>query len=251
MVKQPFLLEQLHLRECSSTNDLLRSIIQEEKEIRTLEGLFATTDFQTSGRGHGANQWHSSPGLNLLFSFLLIPDRVTPELQFDISRLISLGLIDTLSGLIPEVVSWKIKWPNDIYAGSGKIAGILIENAIMGSQIVYSVAGIGLNINESQFPRHIPNATSLYLLTQQLFDKNLVLDQFRETLTKRVETSDHTILHEASDALLYGKNTELRYEDEHGVFYGVVLGTTPEGLLRILVQDQERQYGFKEVALLG
>lgn len=251
MVKQPFIHNQLHLPECSSTNDLLRAMIQKEKEINTLEGLFVTTDFQTSGRGHGANRWHSSPGLNLLFSFLLIPDHITPELQFDISRLVSIGLIDALSPLVPGNTPLKIKWPNDIYAGTKKIAGILIENAIMGDQIVYSVAGIGLNINESQFPSDIPNATSLYMLTQKIVGKTHVLNQFRIALEKRISALDHATLHYACDALLYGKESKLQYEDETGIFQGVVSGTTSEGLLRILVQEQERHYGFKEVSLLG
>ena len=54
-----------------------------------------------------------------------------------------------------------IKWPNDIYVNNDKIAGILIENSIMGDKIENTIAGIGLNINQDKFISDAPNPVSL------------------------------------------------------------------------------------------
>ena len=64
----------------------------------------------------------------------------------------------------------SIKWPNDIYVKNDKIAGILIENSIMGEKLEYSVAGIGLNINQEKFLSNAPNPVSLKLITGSDYD---------------------------------------------------------------------------------
>jgi biotin-(acetyl-CoA carboxylase) ligase len=67
---------------------------------------------------------------------------------------------------LPETT---IKWPNDIYLGNQKIGGILIEHKIMGTSIEHTLAGIGLNINQTQFSSEIPNPVSLiHLLRNEI-----------------------------------------------------------------------------------
>ena len=64
-----------------------------------------------------------------------------------------------------------IKWPNDIYAGDRKICGTLIENYLgTDGTIDSSVAGIGLNMNQTIFDPSLPNPTSLSLLTGKKYD---------------------------------------------------------------------------------
>jgi len=79
----------------------------------------------------------------------------------------SLALCDLLDS---RGASPSIKWPNDILTSRGKIAGILIENGIMGGKLSHSIVGIGLNLNQSKFPNFPRAATSLYLETDTISD---------------------------------------------------------------------------------
>ncbi len=84
---------------------------------------------------------------------------------------VSLGICDFLDRYCHGST---IKWPNDIYVKNDKIAGILIENSIMGEKIESSVAGIGLNINQDKFDPGIPNPVSLKMITGKEYDTECV-----------------------------------------------------------------------------
>ncbi len=123
---------------------------------------------QTAGRGQRGNSWEADPGMNLTLSMLLRPERVEAARQFDISRAVALGTADMLQKLLDKEV--LIKWPNDIYVGDRKIAGILIENTITGRLINRSIAGIGVNINQTIFRSDAPNPVSVSQLTGLSYD---------------------------------------------------------------------------------
>lgn len=83
--------------------------------------------------------------------------------QFYISEAVALGITDILRPLLPDNAV-AIKWPNDIYVDDCKICGILIENSLIGSSVGYSIAGIGLNVNQQSFYSDAPNPVSLVML---------------------------------------------------------------------------------------
>ncbi len=118
------------------------------KNQELADGTIVYTHFQSAGRGQMENRWESEDGKNLLFSIITFPVMIIPNDQFLISMTISLGICDFLKRYTGF---YSIKWPNDIYVGNDKIAGILIENSIMGEQIEHSIVGIGININPSSF----------------------------------------------------------------------------------------------------
>ena len=89
-------------------------------------GVVVVADYQTAGRGCGTNRGESERGKNLLFSVMLHPENVPANRQFQISRAISLAIVDALGEWVGDL---SIKWPNDIYWRNGKLAGILIENS--------------------------------------------------------------------------------------------------------------------------
>jgi len=102
-------------------------------------------DAQTSGRGRGANRWWTGAG-SLAFSLLFdpagwnLPRGVSPQR----SLAAALAVIDTVAPhLMNHVVG--LHWPNDVFAGSRKLAGILIDVLPDGRHIL----GIGLNVNNS------------------------------------------------------------------------------------------------------
>ncbi len=133
------------------------------------EGAIVSAEYQTTGRGQGSNIWESENGKNLLISIILYPSIIYPASQFLISMALSLGICDFLKRFIPDC---SIKWPNDIYVNDDKIAGILIENSIMGDKIESTIAGIGLNINQEKFLSDAPNPVSLSLITGKKYDLN-------------------------------------------------------------------------------
>jgi BirA family biotin operon repressor/biotin-[acetyl-CoA-carboxylase] ligase len=75
----------------------------------------------------------------------------------------------------------KIKKPNDIFVGDQKIAGILIEHHVQGEKLNYSVAGVGININQTQFDPALPNPTSLKLITKKTFNRDVILEEIVST----------------------------------------------------------------------
>ena len=142
-----------------SSNDEAR------KAIDSLDNLsVVAVRCQTKGRGQRTNTWLSNPGENLTFSIALKNLDILPSEQIAISQITALSVVDFLN---LYGIDAKIKLPNDIYVGNKKICGILIENSIRGSQISYSIIGIGINVNQTEFPSSLPNPTSILLERDQ------------------------------------------------------------------------------------
>ena len=138
------------------------------EEGRLANGAVFRALYQTAGRGQATNTWHSSPGQNLLLSFLLRPDDLAVDRLFELTKWASVAVARTVEAELEgtDAPPVRIKWPNDIYVGDLKIAGILVQNGLRGSRVDWSVIGIGLNVNEVNFPPALKaTATSLYLLT--------------------------------------------------------------------------------------
>jgi BirA family transcriptional regulator, biotin operon repressor / biotin---[acetyl-CoA-carboxylase] ligase len=152
--------------------------------------LFSTGEFedgtvvlaheQFSGRGQHKHSWSSEAGKNLTLTVCLRPRFLAPGRQFHLNKAIALGVLDFIRSF-PEIVSDQhyrasaIKWPNDLYVGNRKIAGILIENRIMGSFLETSFVGIGININQTIFASDIPNPVSLIHILGHETDLKAVL----------------------------------------------------------------------------
>ncbi len=130
-----------------STNDLLKEMILSQK----LEnGFTLQAESQTKGKGQKGNIWVAEPGKNLTFSTFITP-QLSTEKVFYLNIMASLVIRKTLEDLKIDAV---IKWPNDVFVKHKKIAGILIENQIQGGKIKKSVLGIGLNVNQNNFPEN-------------------------------------------------------------------------------------------------
>ena len=135
-----------------STNSHAASLLRDNK---VSEGAVIYTNYQSAGRGQGGNKWESEENKNLLISIVLFPSMISPADQFLLSMAVSLGICDFLDRYISAI---SIKWPNDIYVKNDKIAGILIENSIMGDHIENTIAGIGININQEKFMSDAPES---------------------------------------------------------------------------------------------
>ena len=236
------------LEEADSTNNVL---LRHIRDYDNLSVIAAVT--QTAGRGQRGNRWVSAPGDNLTFSLLLKPQGLPVREVMALTCLATLAVRDTLRD---EGVAAVIKWPNDIYVGKRKICGMLVENGLEGTDIGWSVIGIGINLNQTEFPGEVLNPTSLKRLTGCSYELEPFLEKVChaiEILLPELETAGgRNGLMQAYERDLFQKDSPARYRDiaTGKEFTGIIRGVTPEGLLRIEAEGCERTFGFKEISYI-
>lgn len=238
----------LFFKNLSSTNTRAAELLRKDN---LQEGTIVYTNHQLSGRGFSGNSWESEDGKNLLISVVLFPSFINPEDQFHLSMAISLGICDFLIRYVPFCT---IKWPNDIYVNNDKIAGILVESSIMDSKIEYSIAGIGLNINQENFTGGAPNPVSLLRLTGRNYDLDVCLNQLATDLDGRYKQliagkSGQTRKEYISK--LFRLNEWCEYKDLKSNFTGRILTISDSGRIIIEMQTGEiAEYSFKELEFI-
>ncbi len=117
----------------TSTNDFLKSYAKTHK---ISDFFYVLTDFQTGGRGQHSNIWQSECCENILISIYIKPDMALSQ-QAVLNQIVAVSIVKVLQKFnIPNV---RIKLPNDILADGKKIAGILIENKIIGQKWLQSI----------------------------------------------------------------------------------------------------------------
>lgn len=210
-------------------------------------------DAQTAGRGQRGNSWESEPGKNLTFTLLHRPKGVLPREQFAISEATALAVADFLeeNGFIATV-----KWPNDIYVGDRKIAGILIEHSLTGSAITDSRIGVGLNVNQQEFRSDAPNPVSMRQLTGHDYDISRTAARVGAHLERRLTMAStpegrETLHAEFRNRLWRGDGGAypFRRRGEEVIFHGVITGVSPEGPLSVrdTATGETSEFMFKEV----
>ena len=175
----------LVLDRCGSTNTELKKIIDTGRFLPSGSTVRAIT--QTAGRGQRGNTWEAEPGKNLTFSILLRPGGLLPRHHFLVSEAIAIATASFLSTLAGDGI--KIKWPNDIYYEDRKIAGILIENVLgVSGQILHTVAGIGININQTVFSDAVPNPISVANIIGSELDLEVLMPRIVKSITALVDS---------------------------------------------------------------
>lgn len=238
-----------YIEETTSTNQLLW---QKANEQSLPEGFIIQTDFQSKGRGQGTNTWEAEKGKNLLCSLLLFPKKIDINQQFLLSEIVSLAVKNVLQKELNRTI--KIKWPNDIYVGDKKIAGILIENKIMGKQFATSIIGIGLNVNQTTFFSNAPNPVSMKLLTQKDFDVKKLMLSIREEIIYYYKTFEHSSenLQKNYFNSLYRTDKFYPYKTPQGnSFMAKIHQVLPSGQLLLMdSNDKKHTYNFKEIEFI-
>ncbi|HEY8915208.1 MAG TPA: biotin--[acetyl-CoA-carboxylase] ligase [Chitinophaga sp.] len=123
---------------------------------------------QTAGKGQRGKQWLSPPGENIMLTLALQPNGLPLSRQFMLSVAVALGAADFFAKYAGDETG--IKWSNDIYWRDRKAGGILIENVLRGNTWQYAITGMGININQTKFPEHLPNPVSLRQITGKSWD---------------------------------------------------------------------------------
>lgn len=247
----------IHLPEVHSTNTWMLDRLTKGEDMADETVVY--TMRQTAGRGQMGNSWEAEPDKNISFSMLLCPEFLPIKEQFIISQLCSLAIVEALDELICEQlfhdeVQFSIKWPNDIYAGDGKLCGILIENRLLGSTLKHCVLGVGINVNQKKWIGNAPNPVSLKLLgieTDPLHVLKIVTGHIHalyDALRGNEEMA--AVIRERYMQHLYRKEGFYGYydpaRDEH--FDAKIVGVDTQGpLLLRLTSGEVRKYWFKEV----
>ncbi|MDR0834004.1 MAG: biotin--[acetyl-CoA-carboxylase] ligase [Candidatus Symbiothrix sp.] len=248
----------IHIQSTDSTNRQLKQLSDEQP---LPEGTVLVACEQTSGRGQAGNTWEAEAGKNLTFSMLLYPTFLSPKQHFLLSEAVALALTEALSTGV--IAGLSIKWPNDIYVGERKIAGILIENDWQDNHIQRSIVGIGLNVNQEIFRSDAPNPVSIKQITGQDTDLDALLNEISNHIYKVYEQLKQYCADEGdrkgSDEgdrkgrpfyaqNLYHGNGFFDYEDKNGRFRAQIQSVSDDGLLHLETdQGERRSYAFKEV----
>ena len=237
-----------HYDKISSTNSELKRL---QAIAKLPEFSIVISEYQTKGRGLKDNFWESEKGENLTFSILLYPQFIEVQYQFCLNFIITVAIIDVLK---KELSDLKIKWTNDIYVNDKKIAGILIENFIMGDKIDYSIIGIGLNVNQINFISDAPNPISMKQLTNKQYNIEMLFNDITNSIINRytqfVDEGIYNIRNEYHTNL-YRNNGYYKYKDKNGVFFAKTEKVEDTGYLILIDEDGEkRSYAFKEVEIM-
>ena len=231
-----------HIDETTSTNDEARRDAYDH-----LDAIWS--EHQTAGRGQRGHSWHSTEGENVTFSVVLKPTFLPIVEQFLLSEIVALSLVETMAHY---GIDCRIKWTNDLYAGDSKLAGVLIEHSLTLDGIARTIVGIGLNINQVEFPGDLPNPISMALVRNTRFDRREVLERYMQTLAAwydKLERGEKTEIEACYREKMYHLDEPHTYALPSGEqFTATIRGVRPSGELRLEHADGTiREYAFKEV----
>ena len=216
-----------------STNDLLWEMLASEEHKN---GFVLQAESQIKGKGQEGNKWITEPGKNLTMSIYIVP-KIEAKDVFYLNMMASLAIRKTLEAF--DIVA-SIKWPNDIFVGDKKIAGVLVKNQIQAGKINKTVLGIGLNINQTDFPIERPITSIKRELRRR---KNIAevfnllyqnLDFYFDILVNQ----NFSLLKRQYLQHLYRKNAWNEYSSKQlGRFSGNILGVNDHGQLELQTMD--------------
>jgi BirA family biotin operon repressor/biotin-[acetyl-CoA-carboxylase] ligase len=237
-----------HFLRTDSTNIQARSLAAEG----ALEGTLLVAEYQEKGKGRLDRQWQSPSGKNLLFSLILRPDW-PPQQAFYGTVLASVSLCRTIREVAGLDVG--IKWPNDLYCGGKKLAGILTEFATDPDRIEYMIVGIGINCNWAP-PKPPPEgqpATSLLLETGHKISRLRLLTRFldqAETLYEKANNEGVGLLREEWNRYSLINNRQVTISNNQKTWTGTGQGIDDFGALILRLDNgQEEKFLAGDVRL--
>jgi BirA family biotin operon repressor/biotin-[acetyl-CoA-carboxylase] ligase len=213
------------------------------------EGDIILAERQEAGRGQRGHRWESGVGENLTFTIVFEPSFLPPQHQFLISECVALAMCDAMAEFGIEA---RIKWTNDIYARDSKLVGVLIEHSLAGDTLARTIVGIGLNVNQTEFPSDLPNPTSMALQRSAKFDREEVLCCFMRKLQEWYDvllSGNKQLVESTYVSRMYHLLEEHPYMLPSGeVVRARIRGVRPSGEL-ILEHDNGTvsEYAFKEI----
>lgn len=182
----------LYFEQLDSTNNYAMQCITDDM---AQHGQVVIANNQTNGRGQRNKPWENTD--NDLKMTLILDPAMKLEQVFSFSMLIAIAVTEVLEEILPEDAALSIKWPNDIYINDKKASGILIENAIRGTQWQWAVVGIGIN-RSSKINIQEMNAAGL----EDWVDKKLLPTQLELVEKIRAHILNHLYLNQSHEIVL-------------------------------------------------
>lgn len=205
-------------------------------------GEIHLTDFQTDGRGRLGRTWVAKPGESLLFSLILLPGETAPP-QPHVTIATCMAVFDVLREL--GLPATRLKWPNDVLIEDAKICGILLETRGLEGANPHFVVGVGLNLQQEEFPAEIlaeRPVTSLRLQDLRVARHEL-LDSIWNRLRTRLDQDARGLFEEYRHALALPNSVQLETASER--LEGSLVAIEPDRGVVLETPDGQR----KSVAL--
>jgi len=201
---------------------------------------------QWAGKGQMGKVWEAESGQNILLSVVLDPKKLVfngSELEPSIvSMLVAVGCFNFFITYAGDET--RIKWPNDIYWRDRKAAGILIENSFRGPIWQWSVAGMGVNINQTEFGTGLQKAVSLKQMTGKTFQVPALAKELcshiEAALQMVVDKGPGTLLELYNNAL-YKKGEQVQLDIEGKKITATICRVLSNGHLEIETENGSKQ----------
>jgi BirA family biotin operon repressor/biotin-[acetyl-CoA-carboxylase] ligase len=182
---------------------------------------------QSAGRGQRGKYWDSAPNQNILVSLLVSDPGDLAQLSW-LNNAAALALVDVLEK--NGIKNSRVKWPNDVYIGDRKVAGILTENVVSDKRVKYAAVGVGLNVNQRTFGDY--RATSLSLVTGEEHNLIDVLHSLYDSFYKRIAENKDLLLEEVN-ARLYKLEKNVTFEKDNRMVEYEIKGILASGNLLV------------------
>ncbi|MDB5190511.1 MAG: biotin/acetyl-CoA-carboxylase ligase [Segetibacter sp.] len=219
------------LSEVDSTNNYAMAQVQ---ALLADHGFAYFASYQKAGKGQRGKQWNAAPGENIILSLVLEPTTLPLKHQFFLSVTIAMACFDFFKSYGGEETS--LKWPNDLYWRDRKAGGILIENVLQGNNWNYAITGIGININQIQFPMGINKAVSLKQITGKTFNVIELAKQlcgYLEARWRELLKGDFERMLQEYNSHLFKRGERVLLKKDNAVFDAIINGVNVQGELLV------------------
>ncbi len=233
-VYSPIGLPFIELQSVDSTNNYARQQIHDGLAQHG-DAVFAHE--QLAGKGQRGKIWRSETSSNIILSIVIKPDQLRLMQQFQLSACVAVSVQEFFSKYAGD--DTKIKWPNDLYWQDRKAGGLLIESVIRSmesgaSEWLWSIIGIGININQTAFPSYLVNPVSLKQITGKNFDVIALAKELCGILEKNfivLQRGDFEKIYSLYLSQLYKKGATVKLKKDNRVFEATIISVSPVGKL--------------------
>jgi BirA family biotin operon repressor/biotin-[acetyl-CoA-carboxylase] ligase len=212
-------------------------------------GATFLADAQTRGRGRSGHAWFSPARENLYLSVILrpnIPPMALPPLTLAVGVCVA-RMVDFALDIEGKA---RLKWPNDVYVGEDKLAGVLVETSVRGAAVDAVIVGVGINVHTMAFPDDL-RATSLRLLGAREVDRSVLAARLLGEICKAVPLFEQQRLRPFHADLVARDMLRGRFVEINGVD-GVASGIDVDGFLCVTASDgTTHRFGSGSVAFRG
>jgi BirA family biotin operon repressor/biotin-[acetyl-CoA-carboxylase] ligase len=236
----------IELQQVESTNNYAIGLVH---EAMAQHGTAVFTLNQTKGKGQREKQWDSEPGKNMALSIIVEPIGLSLSQSFLLSMTTAVAVQSVFTKHC--LSDAFIKWPNDLYWRDRKAGGILIENIVKGNSWLWSIIGIGINVNQVEFHELQSKAVSL----KQITGKDINPIDLARDICNELQVYLDKMYHQPGEVValykqnLYKLGQEVRFKKDNRVFKALVKDVTLQGEL-VVHHTLDESFSIGEVEWL-